>query len=166
MNRSGTKTLGAGFAIFLTIGLPRAETIVMPALGHKLRDTSVQRVAQQLPDRLVVTRAGGNLGRSQLPPLSKTVTDQSLVEKLYGAILALPPFPAGPKNCPMQTDIRYRLDFYRATSSILVANYNPTGCASVRLSDGTVKSAAHGAFAAELAHALGFASQQQLRGLQ
>ena len=117
------------------------------------------------PNRLLVTRTKDNLNNTGAPPFHAAVSDPA-VAKLYADISALPPFPAGPMNCPNDMGIRYHLDFYAGASLALAADYQPTGCVSVRLRDGTVKSDPAGSFKTDFEHALGFASDRQLFGLQ
>jgi hypothetical protein len=152
--------------VLLPAALARAETFEVwrqPALD--LRAASGRDVAQALPDRLVVARTKNNRNNPSAPPFSKAIADRSSVAKLYADIAALPVFPAGPRNCPNESGITYRLDFYAQTTALLAADYDPSGCASVTLSDGTMKSAASGSFRSDLSQALGFTSDRQLLGL-
>jgi hypothetical protein len=121
-------------------------------------------VAQVSPDRLAVTRTQNNLNTPDAPPFSQTIANRATVEKLYGDIQALPSLPAGRFGCPRDVGIRYRLDFFAASTLLVSCTYAPSGCASVALSDGTVKSAASGSFRADLVAALGFATEQELSG--
>jgi len=127
--------------------------------------TSPMRLVQDVPDRLVVTRTKNNRNNPNAPPYSGTINDRASVGKLYAEVLALPPLGGGPRNCPNDLGISYHLDFYSGTTSLLAADYDPTGCASVTLSDGTVKSAATGSFRADLSQALGFSPDRQFLGL-
>jgi hypothetical protein len=135
-------------------------------LAFTLSATASAQSAQEVPDRLVVTRKKNNLNSPTALPFRKTISDQSLVKKIYAAIAALPPFPSGVLNCPNDVGISYHLDFFSGTVSLLAANYEPTGCASLRLSDGTVKSDPTGSFEADLRRALGFSSDRQFLGFQ
>ncbi len=167
MSSLSTKAGMLAVAVVLPAMLAQAETTgIRQQLTPDLRAMSSRRVVQEVPDRLAVTRTKNNLNNPTAPPFSKTIADRSLVEKLYADISALPPFPAGPLNCPNDLGIRYHLDFYSGTASLLAADYEPTGCASVKLSDGTVKSAATGSFGADLRQALGFSSERQFLGFQ
>ncbi|MGA3309652.1 MAG: hypothetical protein ABSD08_13700 [Xanthobacteraceae bacterium] len=154
-------------ALLLPTVLARAETTaIWRQLTPALHASSRGQAAQQVPDRLVVTRTKNNLNNPTAPPFSKTIVDRSLVEKLYGDIFALPPPPDGIRNCPNDVGIRYHLDFYSGAASLLAADYEPTGCASVRLSDGTVRSDLTGSFGVDLRQALGFSSVRQFLRFQ
>ena len=91
------------------------------------------------PDKLIVTRTNPNV-----PSFKKTITDRAQVQKMYQEIMNLPVFhqscnePSGCNlNCPLVTGVGYRLDFSSDTVSLLSADYHPTGCGYLRLSDGT-----------------------------
>jgi hypothetical protein len=147
--------------------LAQAETTeILQQVTRTLWATSSAQSAQEVPDRLVVTRTKNNLNNPAAPPFTKTITDRSTVEKLYADILALPPLPGGPLNCPNDVGINYRLDFYSGAASFLAGDYGPTGCASVRLSNGTTKRDTTGSFGADLQHALRFSSRRQFLGFQ
>jgi hypothetical protein len=122
------------------------------------------RFAQLPPDRLVVTRTRTSRSNPNAPPYSRTIDDGAAVAKLYADVAALPPPPAGPLNCPMDLGISYHLEFYAGTTPLLAVDYEPTGCASVRLGDGTVRSAATGSFGTDLRKALGLSSDRELWG--
>jgi hypothetical protein len=163
-----SKTMAAmiAVAVLLPGGLARAEALqISPQRTPGLRDASRWDVAQAVPDRLVVARTKNNRNNPNAPPFSKTIDDRSSVAKLYADIAALPVFPSGPRNCPNDSGIAYHLDFYAQTTVSLAADYDPSGCASVTLSDGTIKNAAAGDFRADLRQALGFTSDRQLLGL-
>lgn len=160
-------TATAAAAVLLSAArAPAVATENRPRTSLTLEAMSSGPVAQVVPDRLVVTRTKNNLNNAAAPPYSKTVADRSSVARLYADIFALPPFPAGAMNCPNDVGITYHLDFYSEAAALLAADYRPTGCASVRLSDGTVKSDPSGHFAADLKQALGMASDRQFLGLR
>ena len=144
------------------VDMATATPILRPLAGVTL---SLQ-LAQGAPDRLVVTRTKNNLNNPGAPAFSKTIADREKVEKLYEDILDLPPLRAGRLNCPRDVGIRYSLDFYAGTASILAGDYDPTGCATINLGDGTIKSDSGGSFAADFRQALGFASERQFLGFQ
>jgi hypothetical protein len=110
--------------------------------------------AQQTPDRLVVTRATNNVNNPAALPFSRIIADQSIVEALYADVAALPPFPTGPLPCPNDFGIDYHLDFYAGSETVLAAEYRPSGCASLRLRDGTLKGDPTRSFGAHLRQAL------------
>ena len=167
MNSWSAKVGAFALAVLFPIVLADAETTeIWQQPDRNLRATSRLLAAQEVPDRLLVTRTKNNLNNFAAPPFSDTISDRSLVEKLYADIAALPPLPAGPLNCPNDMGIRYGLDFYSGTALLVSGVYEPTGCASIRLSDGTSKSDARGSFGADLMHALGISSQRQFLGLQ
>jgi hypothetical protein len=154
----------AAFAIFMFGAPAGAELVINSTQLHY--GSHRQRIAQaSSPDGLVVMRTNTNRNNPAAPPFSKTITDLSAVEKLYAEIAALPLFPAGPVNCPNDVGIRYHLKFYSGTALLLVADDKPTGCPSVQLSDGSIRSDADGSFANDLSRVLGFSSRQQFLGL-
>jgi hypothetical protein len=157
----------AALAVLVTIALSRPETtgILLP-LFRSIHVTSSARAAEKIPDRLVVTRTRNNLDNRAAEPFAKTITDEASVGKLYSEIGALPPFPAGPLNCPISLGTTYHLDFYLRSVSLLAADYEPTGCASVRLVDGTMKGDPNRSFGADLRQALGIPSERQFLGLE
>jgi hypothetical protein len=165
MNSLGTKVGAPALAVVFTIvfGQPESAAIWQSPV-HPVPLTSSASAAQEVPDRLVATRTRNNSNDPTAPPFSKTITDRSLVEKLYADISALPPFPTGASNCPNNVGITYRLDFYSGTASLLGADYEPTGCAAVTSSDGTVKGDPTRSFGANLRQALGFSSDRQFFG--
>jgi hypothetical protein len=127
--------------------------------------SAVGKPVQASPDRLVVTRTHNNLKDLDAPPFSTTITDRATIEKLYQNVLALPPLPAGRFDCPRDSGLRYRLDFYVGGALLLSVDYAPTGCRTVSLSDGTVKSDARGSFDIDFRQALGFASTEEYLGV-
>lgn len=123
-----------------------------------------QHPAGSVPDRLVVTRTKPNINNPAAAPFSKTLDHRSLVAELYADISALPPPPSGPLHCPLDLGISYHLNFEAAGVTVLSADYQPSGCAVVRLSDGTVKSDATGILRKALQGALGFPSERAFLG--
>jgi hypothetical protein len=105
---------------------------------------------------LVATRTRNDLKHFDAPPFGATIADRATIEKLYEDILALPPLPAGRLDCPRDSGLRYRLDFYVGRALLLSGDYAPTGCRTVSLSDGTVKSDSRGSFGTDFVQALGF----------
>jgi hypothetical protein len=147
--------------------LPPSSYGAVPAAnaGSSTRQASGPAPQRMMPDRLVVTKIANNLDNPTAPPFSKTITDPTVVQKLYSDILALPPFPLGTYSCPPDIGIQYNLDFYLGAVSILTADYDPTGCASLKLNDRTVKTDATRGFEVDLAEALGL-SEAQFLGFQ
>jgi hypothetical protein len=145
----------AHVAFFASAVFLPALVVVLPWPAQLFHPTSSACTAQVAPDRLVVTRTRNNVGNPAAPPFSKTIADRSAVEELYADIAALPPLPAGPLNCPNDVGVSYRLDFYSGTETVLFADYQPTGCASVRLSDGAVKGDPTRSFGVHLRQMLG-----------
>ena len=142
----------AVFAVVFTQAKPSENTVSIYRGEH---------FVQEFPDSLVVTRTMSN----SAPPFRKTISDRALVEKLYTDIVGLPPLPRELINCPMDMGTNYRLQFYLTAVIKLEANYRPSGCASVTLSDGTLKSDAGRSFGSELKQALGFSSDRQFLGV-
>jgi hypothetical protein len=166
MRSSKTITAMFALAVLLPGGLTRAVTLqISPQRTPDLRAASRWDVAQAAPDRLVVARTKNNRNYPNAPPFSKTIDDRASAGKLYADIAALPPFGTGPRNCPNDSGITYHLDFYAQTVALLAADYDPSGCASITLSDGTRKNATSGSFRSDLSQALGFTSDGQLLGL-
>jgi hypothetical protein len=123
-----------------------------------------QHPAVPVPDRLVVTRTKPNINNPAAAPFSKTLDHRSLVAGLYADISALPPLPSGRLHCPRDLGISYHLNFEAAGVTVLAADYQPSGCALVKLSDGTVKSDADGILRNALQGALGFPSERAFLG--
>ncbi len=167
MNSLSAKARVLAVALLLPTVLAQAETTaIWQRLTPTLHRSSRGQAAQEVPDRLVVTRTKNNLNNPTAPPFSKTITDPSLAQKLYADIIALPLFPNGTMNCPNDVGTAYHLNFYLGPVTVLAADYKPTGCASVKLSDGTVKADPTRSFGADLRQALGFLSDRQFFGFQ
>jgi hypothetical protein len=147
-----------------TFAVTRLTSAIPISLAPTLPAVVIPIAGQMRPDRLVVTRTKNNLNAPDAPPFSKTITDRATVEKLYQDIQALPPMPTGRFGCPMDAGVTYRLDFFSGGTPLLSASYTPTGCASVALSDGMIKSDMSGGLRAELTGALDFASERELLG--
>ena len=165
MNTLGTMIGSLCLAVVFPIFPAQAATAETSGRVAGTPMTAKLRMAQEVPDRLVVTRTNNNVNNPAAPSFSKTITDQASVQRLYADIAALPSFPAGTMNCPNDLGIHYRLDFYSGPVSLLTGDYQPSGCASVKLSQGIVKSDPAGNFKADLGQALGL-SDRQLLGFQ
>jgi hypothetical protein len=164
MCASRTTTAVLALTLCLPAGLARAEAFQTGQ--HAAADAASRwHVAQVAPDRLVVTRTKNNRNNPNAPSFDATIPDRSPVQKLYADIIALPAVSGGPRNCPNDSGISYHLDFYSGAAVLLAADYDPSGCASITLSDGTRKDAAFGSFRSDLSQALGFTSDRQLLGL-
>jgi hypothetical protein len=118
-------------------------------------------LTQASPDRLVVARTHNSLKAQDGLPSSETINDGATIEKLYQDILALPPLPAGRFDCPRDSGLRYRLDFYVGNALLLSGDYAPTGCRTISLSDGTVKRDTRGSFNIDFMRILGLASEEK-----
>jgi hypothetical protein len=143
--------------------IPLPEPSLQPFSGYLFVPTTNVPTAplipssEALPDRLVVTRPKGDLDplppvlaqlsdgpyrvdtNSIPPPFTKTITDQTTVQKLYSDIYALPPIEyqsGAPISCPLDTGISYWLDFYKGNRFLLHAADYPTGCGGVSLGKG------------------------------
>ncbi len=66
-----------------------------------------------------------------------TIHDAATISALYRHLLALPLLPTLPPgaviSCPMDTGLRYDMNFYHGTQLFFHARAYPTGCASVTL---------------------------------
>jgi prepilin-type N-terminal cleavage/methylation domain-containing protein len=120
------------------------------------------RASQNLPDKLIVTRTHNNLGNPTAAPFSETITNTALVQKVYTDILVLPSFSSAPTSCPPDFGIQYHLEFYSGATSLLRADYGPTGCSDVLLSNGAAKYGGVSSFQTDLMQAVGFSSYRQL----
>jgi hypothetical protein len=155
-----------GAAWIFANGSPTFKTATPMDLGGNASPCEIS-ATQEIPDRLVVTKTRDNLNNPGAPRFSKTITDQSLVHKLYEDMLTLPLLLNGPRSCPSDMGIRYRLDWYLGANHLLAADYDPTGCASVKTSDGRLRGDPTGNFEIDIRKALGFSpSDQQFLGLQ
>ena len=150
--------------IVLAASTVQAQSTAAEQRIFPIRKAASNQAAHALPVRLAVTRTKSNLNNPSAPPFTRTVADRTWVAKLYSDILALPPLPSGSSNCPLDLGIRYHLDFISGVTSVLAADYEPSGCPSIRLSDGMVKSDPTGSFKVDFMQALGFSSDRQLFG--
>jgi hypothetical protein len=160
----------AGLACLTAWSFTRLSTNARPGLFNASGEISTLRapapaasaslhLAQASPDRLVVTRTHNSLKAQDGLPSSETINDGATIEKLYQDILALPPLPAGRLDCPRDSGLRYRLDFYVGNALLLSGDYAPTGCRTISLSDGTVKRDTRGSFNIDFMRVLGLASE-------
>lgn len=162
MNTLGTMIGSLCLAVAFPIFPAQAATAETSSRVAGTPMTAKLRMAQEVPDRLVVTRTNNNVNNPAAPPFSKTITDQASVQRLYADIANLPPIPAGTMNCPNDLGIRYQLEFYSGMVSLLAGDYQPSGCASIKLSQGIAKSDPAGSFRADLGQALGWSDRQLL----
>jgi len=118
------------------------------------------------PDKLVVTKISNNLYAPDAPMFSKTITNPNAVQLVYGDLQALTKvhLTSGVQDCPPEEGIAYRLDFYSGSRLILSAEYGPTGCFDVQLSNGVERYDEGTKFDNDLAQALGVTSQQFVLG--
>jgi hypothetical protein len=65
-----------------------------------------------------------------------TGADAAAIAMLYGAIVALKPFPPGPINCPADLGVLYHLTFMRADGTQLTGEAKPDGCEYASLNGG------------------------------
>lgn len=72
----------------------------------------------------------------KLEELDMTIRNEPTVRQLYSDLRSLPLFPSRTMYCPLDTGVRYTLTFKRGNKVVLVAVANPTGCQSIKLSNG------------------------------
>jgi hypothetical protein len=144
-------------------GASRRRCLALALAGILALPLSV--TAANAPNRLVVTRTKNVTNNPTSASFEKTIADSSTVQKLYADIRALPPFPNGPISCPLDTGLSYRLKFFANDTLLLSADYEPSGCRKVTLSDGAKKTAMKSHVNDDLGSALGL-SEKQLQGLE
>src|SRR6266516_304103 len=111
-----------GFYLGFQAGLHHSST-PLPAtklIAFPTATSSPTSVISEMPDELKVSRAiSQNPFQEHNYPLSsfKTINNQAIVQKLYRAILALPPYPtgvAGEGHCVAHPFlVRYDLSFFK-----------------------------------------------------
>ena len=62
------------------------------------------------------------------PAFDRMLQNTMDVQRLYKAAIALPPFPPGTVNCPLDNGIEYYLTFSRAEASFQQMTLDATGC--------------------------------------
>jgi len=73
--------------------------------------------------------------QSNRPPAVDVTVDQSPAQNIYTMTLALPNFPDGVFNCPIDFGVVYKLTFFSGDTTAVTASLNPSGCRDVRISD-------------------------------
>jgi|SRR5579863_448256 len=95
------------------------------------------------PTTLQVQRVNTETENHYLPFPSRTITNQQIVQRLYSAMQALPPFitsnTSGPLFCPRGTGVTFHVDFLHERSLIQEAIYSPSGCPTLRLGKNDVR---------------------------
>jgi hypothetical protein len=87
------------------------------------------------PTVLHITRT--NPPTDNLGPFDKTVTDVQVVQKLYRAALALPPYPTQAsvsQACLTDPEVIYHLIFLHATTEVQRMNLDPGSCMQLAFS--------------------------------
>ena len=81
------------------------------------------------PNILHVVRYNGLQKVQPVPPLDVTISDAAQVQRLYAALLAIPPAPlvSGPVNCPADFGISYSLTFFQDQKGVLSAEGDASG---------------------------------------
>lgn len=115
-------------------------------LGSRPSPTSMQ---YNLPDILQVTNSTNASTQVQ-----KTVSNPVVVQRLYQAILALPPAPTGVQLCPFDTGAEFYLSFYYKNDHILQATVHPGGCRFVSVT-GSYSRSTNSSFWSVLANTIG-----------
>lgn len=148
------------------------DRLVVTRKHDNLNDLSPPPLNKTITDRATVIKLYADILALPLFPSGSGVMNCPVDESGIGHvicflahILALPLFPSGVMNCPVDVGIEYHLEFYSGDTSLLSADYAPSGCASVSLSNGAYKMAGTGSFEGDFIQALGF-SEQQFLGLQ
>jgi hypothetical protein len=93
------------------------------------------------------------------PEREWTFRDPTRVGDVLAQVRALPRFPTGIFNCPMQFPVSYRLVFSRGSTRILTAVVTPTGCETATLDPGGTRRA-NDAFLREFQRMLGLSAQR------
>lgn len=72
----------------------------------------------------------------QLKAMDVTITNIATVWQLYSNLRVLRLFPSGTMHCPMDTGVIYTLIFKSGEKLVLIAQADPTGCKTIKLSTG------------------------------
>jgi hypothetical protein len=89
------------------------------------------------------------------PAVDVTLTDPTPTRAIYASTIALPDFPSGTFNCPVDFGIRYTVVFDVGGAHALTAVLNPGGCGDVTISGSSTRRAIDPAYWASLALNLG-----------
>jgi Kelch motif len=95
------------------------------------------------------------ISSNSAPPVYVTVTDAAKAQDAYQATLALPVFPPGIYNCPIDWGVTYQLTFLLATGSSLTVTADPNGCSVVDIPGTCVRSVVPSDYWSQLAQDLG-----------
>lgn len=145
-NGDGTRVLRWKFLTIVSI-------ISFVLLYLVLQNTLFGPVTAFSPISLNIQRSGGLSGNA-FPNLDVTVNSPAAIEKLYETMLSLPKWPEGTYFCPIDNGLVYILTFHFINARSETMQYKPTGCASVILSDGSVRET-NGEFPALFAQTIG-----------
>lgn len=140
-------------ACFVFLGPP-----VMSAFGDQPSPQSPQTgaYARKAVDSVWITQTLATGNDSDPPLLDKAVTDAQLAQALYHAAFALPDYPGGIMNCPLDYNNVYHLAFMYHGSMVLTVRADTSGCQAVSLGDlGARMALGHDEFWQALANALG-----------
>jgi hypothetical protein len=124
------KTRNALTALLLMLML--ASTALSGCSGG---DTSASHPTATTPirvDSLHVTRTS-DVPRADLQPLDITETDGTKVQALYDGLISLPKYIPSGTQCPVDTGVQYELTFASASTTVLQAIADPSGCQIVVL---------------------------------
>lgn len=150
--------------VFNSSPTPTPKVFARDALLRPASLTNMNCPLPEKPDRLVVTRIKNDLNNPSTASFARTVSDPSEVQKLCASVFALPTL-TGMINCPMDNGISYAFDFYRKTTLLLHAIYNPTGCRLLQIRGEPIRFALTGYFNDELLSALQITPKQFFEGL-
>ncbi len=133
----------------------------LPTMVKQPSETTLTSLPDQskLPNKLVITRPEDT--KDRLFALTKIITDEVKVRKLFNDIYLLPVFdPHAVYTCPLGNPVKYLLDFYQDDSLIAHGTYNPTGCAAVKLDNNPAKNDGVHTFGSELQQILGLSDKK------
>jgi hypothetical protein len=74
---------------------------------------------------------------SNPPPAVDVSVGEVPAQNVYALTLALPDFPEGTFNCPIDFGVVYTLTFFNGDAIAVTASLNPGGCRDVRISGST-----------------------------
>ena len=94
-------------------------------------------------------------GPAGLPAFDYTARDATKVQELYDALLKLPSYVAQNSACPTDLGVQYQLTFSQASTPVLSAIADPSGCQVVVLAGQDNRSATHSNIWGLLAAAVG-----------
>jgi hypothetical protein len=107
------------------------------------------------PPPAVAEIVGMAFHREAPPPIDLAIEDPSRAQHLYDLTLALPVFPPGTYDCPVDYGVRYELTFSRASGDGVTITLDPNGCQNVLIPGTCVRRATDKSYWTRLAEDLG-----------